>query len=804
MSIPNSYIVGDEPSNIRHQTNPRYRGFNQIIYTAGDEEQFNQNIDKVNYDDTPGGDTVDYNLPSYVKEKIDLLSINDQRSVNRTFRYIFHELKKGIYVSIQNGKIETFLPFSKHNYFNRWGDLLDSKLSERVIKSSQIQSGRVYNKRKVNQDKRQWVANGPLVRFEYPPNEGDSNVTIMKDMLETLCSSRDVPNIRFFINRRDFPQLRKDGNCPSFPELFNNPIVNPEGMCPILSMCSSDNTLDIPFVTWDEWARISYLKERKCFTSVYAYRNPTVYSKIIHIPWVTKKDKVVFRGSSTGPQIDLMDNPRIIGALMSDERLDIGITSLNLRPRVRQENNKMELTTMDISQVTIPIKEYINTTTQSMYRYILSIPGHVCGFRLAQELSYGSVILLVECEHSMWFQSLLKEGVHYISIKPDLSNLIEKLDWCQQNEDLCGEIASNALEFFNTYLSEDAVLDFMQSTLYGIKEKIGNYQYNPKSALEILESLEKQNSKLINIIDDGEIVSQSKTTTIKKTGYCITKSVTDNKVKELYHESFIAQNALRDIPQFPKFYGIHENRSKWEYVEGKSLFEYLNQENFSIPTFLNITRQVFGLLQIAWEKSRFNHRDLMPWNIIITDKEDKCVYTTKRGEVVSNGKIIYITDFGKSYANIDGIHSGRIRPFEPMPGLDIIMYILSCCEVILKIRRHNKYLRVVFDFMNYITKTSYRPAVFQTVNEIREFIKKERKYTELLYSDKDGLEYREPIEFLKYLNMCERLSPTDIPVDEGLPEDVFEVLDDLYTLKDLSDTSKKTIRTISTIIKPTM
>ena len=49
-----------------------------------------------------------------------------------------------------------------------------------------------------------WYSNNCLVRFEYPPSEGDSGVSQMKDMFSSLCNTRKIPDIEFFVNRRDF------------------------------------------------------------------------------------------------------------------------------------------------------------------------------------------------------------------------------------------------------------------------------------------------------------------------------------------------------------------------------------------------------------------------------------------------------------------------------------------------------------------------------------------------------------------------------------------------------------------------
>lgn len=92
-----------------------------------------------------------------------------------------------------------------------------------------------------------------------------------------------------------------------------------------------------------------------------------------------------------------------------------------------------------------------------------AIEGNIAQFRLTFELSYNSVILLVKSKHYIWVQPLLKPWVHYVPIKADLSDLIEKIHWCKTHDDKCRIIAGNALVFYNKYINEDGVYDYMQA-----------------------------------------------------------------------------------------------------------------------------------------------------------------------------------------------------------------------------------------------------------------------------------------------------------------------------------------------------
>ena len=151
---------------------------------------------------------------------------------------MFHKFKKGIFVKIKDNKVAVFLPFSKYNYVNEWGDRIechpkfnwkrgtkrqDSKINCMLnfIEHIYKMENRPFNENKVNKFTNSWYGNNCLLRYEYPLCENDSGVSQMSDMLKTLCEERKVPDIEFFMNRRDFPLLKRDYTEP-YNHIFDN------------------------------------------------------------------------------------------------------------------------------------------------------------------------------------------------------------------------------------------------------------------------------------------------------------------------------------------------------------------------------------------------------------------------------------------------------------------------------------------------------------------------------------------------------------------------------------------------------
>ena len=140
----------------------------------------------------------------------------NSRAVSNTFRYIFFKFKKGIFIKIHDNKLETFLPFSNVNFENEWSEKIQVEPKYKNIKNfiDYISKLSGYRPQKEIKPVNEWIANNGLFRYEIQKNEGDNNVVVLYDMFKTLCEERNIPDIEFFINRRDFPLLTRDETEP--------------------------------------------------------------------------------------------------------------------------------------------------------------------------------------------------------------------------------------------------------------------------------------------------------------------------------------------------------------------------------------------------------------------------------------------------------------------------------------------------------------------------------------------------------------------------------------------------------------
>ena len=455
-------------------TNPLYEQFNQIYFHAGDRYQYQ----KYGYLKT--------RMLKYPDKHIKDDSIFNNYNIDTTystFKYIFEKLKKGIYVSIRNNKLDVFLPFSNVKYINNWSEILKKSNSKLVKK--------IKNKSYNLPDPKRWYANNCIfttynLKYKYKKSiqEGDKTIVPLKYFLIGYIQYLEdndikIDDVDFFFNPRDFPILKHDYKEPYeqiFPDQKIEEKYQYKSYTPILSQCGNINFHDIPAPTEDDMLRIT--------KDIYpdSCKNPYNPLPDIESEFSKKKSVCVFRGSATGCGTTIETNMRLKAAQLSYEWeksgefknkdgeniLDAKLTAWNKKPKI-YEGEFDEINIKDFKFETGK-SNFMDLKEQSKHKYILNIDGHVKAFRLGNELRMGSVILLVDSPYTLWFQNKLKEYEHYVPVKDDLSNLKDRLQWCLDNDDKCKEIANNAKKFYDKHLSREGTYNYFNNLISNLSK----------------------------------------------------------------------------------------------------------------------------------------------------------------------------------------------------------------------------------------------------------------------------------------------------------------------------------------------
>jgi hypothetical protein len=111
---------------------------------------------------------------------------------------------------------------------------------------------------------------------------------------------------------------------------------------------------------------------------------------------------------------------------------------------------------------------------QSKYKYLVYVDGHCAACRYGFMMRLGSVILKVEPRQvadRMWYFPLLKPYHDHVPVKPDLSDLEEKIAWCRAHDDECRQIGENAKIFYTKYVARRATLDYIEMVCKNIAKR---------------------------------------------------------------------------------------------------------------------------------------------------------------------------------------------------------------------------------------------------------------------------------------------------------------------------------------------
>jgi len=789
-------------------TNTRYKSFRQAIFTAGDEDQFRYHIRDRRHPDAARA--TDDDRPNIHASSIEKHVFSKYRNVSKTavidtFRYISSKFKKGIFVKITNNKLAVFLPFSKHGFVNEWGHRINPDLTK-----SYPNKGSKF----VNSNIDEWYCNNYLVRNEFPISENDTNISIIKNMMEELCAHRRVPDTQFFINKRDFPVLSKYGFEP-YGNIWgsdSHKLVSHDyaTYTPIFSMSSNDNFADVLLPTYDDWSLIQQ-QQGKWFSDSTNYDIANMNKD-----WGSKRNVAVFRGTNTGEGVTTDTNPRLKASLMSTTMshiLDAGITKWNTRPRKVKNSNILQR--VCIQTLGFGLVNPLSTREQSYYKYVLHIQGHVSAYRLSAELSMRSVILMVRCEWKCWYSHLLQPYVHYVPVKSDLGDLRDQIQWCIDHDSECNVIAGNALDFYDKYISKDSVLDYIQGVLVKL-QSAANASPPTRSPRSILYDIQKDylstlptkfpktpytgvcnpincsrmDLSVLNALryylnythHHGHQLSYHKKDMVILAGYeCFSKSTEDSSCHEEYtHECFVGITGVNKLLEFcPNFaftFGCEGVNIIREYVEGMTLLEYLLSPDFNLVDLYGILRQVSYAVFIGQQYNGFCHNDLTPWNIIIRRYDSPVVIPyVIRGErvCVSCRYVPVIIDYGKSRI----VHDNVIYTFIPddfklSPCKDMLVLSMTILKTLIGRHMSPEEVRFCLYLINFYTGTTYLPGKVNNMNKLKNIIRKHSRFAALTHDDKYELEHTNSLDFINYLQSYSIFTPDTPSPDTTTTESV--------------------------------
>jgi hypothetical protein len=444
-------------------------------------------------------------------------------SVINTMKYLFFHMKCGIYVMIRNGKLRVFCPFTNSEYRNTWNNSLAIE-GDGTLNCYYTQKAGLYREENVEPDMSKWWANGNIICNELSKDSdtskmqhwGDQFLSPLRDMLAEACNQRQIPDCEFFLNKRDYPQLKVnvERGVPVEPYgfIFDKDDRDPaqdidlaeehlfKTYAPIVSFyaAAEDRFTDIPWPSSEDWEGAcglvfpqTFITHEKDSEGFPLFGNPRdLFTEANFRKFERGWDDgrvatAFFRGGATGGGTTMDNNQRIKIAYLShkwkddpekggeEPFLDAAIVGWNLRDKKVAELPMTFLRPKNFD-FTAGRHHFTPIYEQSKYKYLVYVDGHCAACRYGFMMRLGSVILKVEPRQvadRMWYFPLLQPYVDHVPVKPDLSDLEEKIRWCRENDDKCREIAANCTKFYEKYVARSSLLDYVEMVTKHISKR---------------------------------------------------------------------------------------------------------------------------------------------------------------------------------------------------------------------------------------------------------------------------------------------------------------------------------------------
>lgn len=227
----------------------------------------------------------------------------------------------------------------------------------------------------------------------------------MDNILLSIARKILLPDIEFFVNLGDWPLVPKNGK-----------------NYPIFSWCGSTDTKDIVMPTYDITASTLEAMGGVMLDLLSVQGNTDT-------PWERKIEKLFWRGrDSCRERLDLID--------ISRKHPDLFNASITNFFFYKGEMDKYG-----------PGQKHISFFNFFEYKYQLNIDGSVAAYRFPYLLAGDSLVLKQKSKYYEYFYNDAVPGKHYMPVKSDLSDLVEKITWAKKHDKDALEIAKAARQF---------------------------------------------------------------------------------------------------------------------------------------------------------------------------------------------------------------------------------------------------------------------------------------------------------------------------------------------------------------------
>ncbi|CAL1582737.1 unnamed protein product [Knipowitschia caucasica] len=268
----------------------------------------------------------------------------------------------------------------------------------------------------------------------------------MDSILLSLTRKVQLPDIEFFVNLGDWPLEKSKSTAKIHP---------------IFSWCGSNNTRDIVMPTYDLTESVLETMGRVSLDmmSVQANTGP---------PWPQKNSTAFWRGrDSRQERLELVKLSRA-----HPDVIDAAFTNFFFF----KHNESLYG----------PLVKHVSFFDFFKYKYQINMDGTVAAYRLPYLLAGDSLVLKQDSGYYEHFYSQLQPWIHYVPIRADLSDLLEKIQWAKNHDDQARSIAQRGQQFARSHLMGDQIFCYY----YKLFQKYAALQITEPKVREGMELVE--------------------------------------------------------------------------------------------------------------------------------------------------------------------------------------------------------------------------------------------------------------------------------------------------------------------------
>ena len=187
------------------------------------------------------------------------------------------------------------------------------------------------------------------------------------------------------------------------------------------------------------------------------------------LPWIKRKDLLVWRGSGAQRGItpdNMNSKSRVILCQLGLEYPDLIDAGFTFHIPVCIEKYQ---------------KEFMCFEEIFSHKYQIWIDGNASSYsNSGWRLYTGSTVLKPDSPYTQWYYGDLQPWVHYVPIEEDLNDLVDKLLFLKENQNLAAQIAGNGLQFAREHITKEMNLIYLHDLLWAYSSSGSRLAFFPR------------------------------------------------------------------------------------------------------------------------------------------------------------------------------------------------------------------------------------------------------------------------------------------------------------------------------------